>query len=63
MPTNSPVSNGIDGLVAVMAVTLPCDAGYSSPSRLMPILNTVEGTKIQKDERDVLEILKIGRMP
>ncbi len=49
--------------MAVMVVTLPCDAGYSSPSRLMPILNTVEGTKIQKDERDVLEILKIGRMP
>ena len=41
-----------------MAVTLLCDEGYSSPFRLSAYLDLSGRSKMQKDERDLLEVLK-----
>src|SRR6202795_2155805 len=41
-----------------MAVTLRCDAGYSIPFELSPYLHLRGRCKMQKDERDLLEVLK-----
>jgi hypothetical protein len=41
-----------------MAVTLQRDVGYSSSSRTRPYFGLSRGCKMQKDERDLLEVLK-----
>src|ERR1700687_3108347 len=41
-----------------MAVTLRCDAGYSIPFELSSYLHLRGRCKMQKDERDLLEVLK-----
>src|ERR1700682_5373741 len=58
MTTNSHISTGIEGFQAVMAVTLPCDEGYSSPFQLSAYSDLCRRSKMQKDERDLLEVLK-----
>src|SRR6202795_4874469 len=58
MTTTSHISTGIEGFLAVMAVTLLCDAGYSSPFRLSAYCDLRGRYKMQKDERDLLEVLK-----
>src|ERR1700686_2341216 len=58
MTTNSHISTGIEGFLAVMAVTLQCDAGYSIPFGLSPYWHLSGRCKMQKDERDLLEVLK-----
>ena len=42
----------------VMLVTLPCDERYSSPLRFSPYFELRGRCKMQKDERDLLEVLK-----
>src|ERR1700674_3615007 len=58
MTTNIHVSTGIEGLLSVMAVTLPRDGGYSGPFRLSTYFDLCGRCKMQKDERDLLEVLK-----
>jgi hypothetical protein len=58
MTTNSHISTGIEGSLAVMAVTLQCDAGYSTPFRLSAYFDLRRRCKMHKDERDLLEVLK-----
>jgi hypothetical protein len=58
MTTNSHISTGIEGFLAVMTVTLQCDAGYSIPLGLSSYLHLRGRCKMQKDERDLLEVLK-----
>src|ERR1700724_713640 len=58
MTTTSHISTGIEGFLAVMAVTLQCDAGYSSPFQLSAYCDLCGRYKMQKDERDLLEVLK-----
>jgi hypothetical protein len=41
-----------------MAVTLRCDAGYSTPFGLSPYFEARGWFEMQKDERDLLEVLK-----
>ena len=41
-----------------MAVTLPRDGGYSGPFRPSAYFESTERYKMQKDERDLLEVLK-----
>jgi len=41
-----------------MAVTLPCDEGYSTARGAQPIFDLRGRCKMQKDERDLLEVLK-----
>jgi hypothetical protein len=57
MTTNSHVFTGMDCSSAVMGVTLHCDAGYSTPLALSPYFDLSRRCKMQKDERDLLEIL------
>ncbi len=52
------VSTRIQGSLAVMAVTLPCDGDYSSPSPSSAYFESRGRCKMQKDERDLLEVLK-----
>src|SRR6202521_3796157 len=58
MTTNSHISTAIEGSLAVMAVTLPCDEGYSSLFLLSSYFELYGRCKMQKDERDLLEVLK-----
>src|ERR1700676_1955093 len=58
MTTNSHLSTRIDGFLAVMAVTLPRDEGYSSPFRPSAYFCLCWRGKMQKDERGLLEVLK-----
>src|ERR1700688_327905 len=58
MTINIHVSTGIEGLLSVMAVTLPRDGGYSGPFRLSTYFDLRGRCKMQKDERDLLEVLK-----
>src|SRR3984893_15709385 len=58
MTTNSHLSTRIDGFLAVMAVTLSRDEGYSSPFRASAYFDLCGRCKMQKDERDLLEVLK-----
>src|SRR5580700_4936176 len=48
----------MDGSLAVMGVTLPCDEGYSGPFRLSAYFDLCRRCKMQKDERDLLKVLK-----
>src|SRR6202165_1611223 len=41
-----------------MAITVRCDAGYSFPFGLSPYLHLRGRCRMQKDERDLLEVLK-----
>jgi hypothetical protein len=58
MTTNSHVFTGMDGSSAVMAVTLLRDGGYSGPFQLSAYFELRGRCKMQKDERDLLEVLK-----
>lgn len=57
MTTNSHVFTGMDGSSAVMPVTLPRDGGYSGPFQLSTYFELRGRCKMQKDERDLLEVL------
>jgi hypothetical protein len=46
------------GASAVMGVTLLRDAGYSGPFRLSAYFDLCRRCKMQKDERDLLKVLK-----
>src|SRR5205823_3007524 len=52
MTTNS------KGSLAVMAVTVPCDEGYSSPFGSVAYFDSIGRPKMQKDKRDLLEVWK-----
>src|ERR1700688_4994430 len=56
--TNSHVFTGMDGSSAVTAVTLPRDGGYSGPCQPSAYFELRGRCKMQKDERDLLEVLK-----
>jgi hypothetical protein len=57
MTTNSHVFTGMEGSSAVTAVTLPRDVDYISAFRLSAYFELRGRCKMQKDERDVLEVL------
>ena len=57
MTTNADVSTGIEGLLAVMAVTRQRDESYSGPFQLSAYFHLYGRYKMQKDERDHLEVL------
>jgi hypothetical protein len=52
----------MDGFLAVMRVTPPCDTGYTGSIRLSTHLTSMEGTTMQREKRDVLEISRIDCM-
>ena len=56
--TNFRTFTAIRDFLTVMAVTLQRDVGYSSPLRASPYFGLSRGCKMQKDERDLLEVLK-----
>src|SRR5260370_15242619 len=58
MTTNAQMFTRIEGSLAVMAVTVPRDEGYSSPSRPSAYFELCGRCKMQKDERVLLEVLK-----
>lgn len=53
----SHVFTGMDGSSAVMAVTLLRDGGYSGPFRLDAHFELPVRCKMQRDERDLIEVL------
>ena len=57
MAINSHVSTGMEGSSAVTAVTLQGDEGYIGAFRLTAHFELRGRCKMQKDERDVLEVL------
>src|SRR5215831_21053427 len=58
LTTNSHLFTGMDGSSTVMAVTLLRDGGYSGPFQLSAYFDVRGRCKMQKDERDLLEVLK-----
>jgi hypothetical protein len=56
LTTNSNLPTGIEGSLAVMAVTLQRDEGYSDPFRLNAYFESTERCNDAKGWRDVLEV-------
>ena len=56
--TINSLSRAIQDFLAVMAITLQCDARYSNPLRASLHFGVSRGCKLQKGERDLLEVLK-----